>query len=72
MCLLVYGGFRVDIPVYWAVHSWAVCALEHILHQFGAMLIVEMIQMKLWGHGGRVVTLSPPTSAAGDRSPSWP
>ena len=24
------------------------------------------------GHGGRVVTLSPPTSAAGDRSPSWP
>ena len=25
-----------------------------------------------WGHGGRVVTLSPPTSAAGVRSPSWP
>ena len=24
------------------------------------------------GHGGRVVTLSPPTSVAGDRSPSWP
>ena len=24
------------------------------------------------GHGGRVVTLSPPTSAAGVRSPSWP
>ena len=24
------------------------------------------------GHGGRVVTLSPPTSAAGDRSPLWP
>ena len=23
------------------------------------------------GHGGRVVTLSPPTSAAGVRSPSW-
>ena len=24
------------------------------------------------GHGGRVVTLSPPTSVAGVRSPSWP
>ena len=24
------------------------------------------------GYGGRVVTLSPPTSEAGDRSPSWP
>ena len=24
------------------------------------------------GHGGRVVTLSPPTSAAGVQSPSWP
>ena len=26
----------------------------------------------LRGHGGRVVTLSPPTSAAGVGSPSWP
>ena len=26
----------------------------------------------LGGHGGRVVTLSPPTSAAGVRSLSWP
>ena len=24
------------------------------------------------GHGGRVVTLSPPTSEAGVQSPSWP
>ena len=24
------------------------------------------------GHGGRVITLSPPTSEAGVRSPSWP
>ena len=24
------------------------------------------------GHGGRVVTLSPPTSEAGVRSPAWP
>ena len=30
------------------------------------------IQLLPRGHGGRVVTLSPPTSAAGDRSPSWP
>ena len=26
----------------------------------------------LRGHGGRVVTLSPPTSEAGDRSSAWP
>ena len=26
----------------------------------------------LRGHGGRVVTLSPPTSEAGVRSPAWP
>ena len=30
------------------------------------------VQTQNWGHGGRVVTLSPPTSAAGVRSPSWP
>ena len=24
------------------------------------------------GHGGRVVTLSPPTSEAGAQSPAWP
>ena len=29
-------------------------------------------RVALRGHGGRVVTLSPPTSAAGVRSPSWP
>ena len=29
-------------------------------------------QEAVGGHGGRVVTLSPPTSAAGVRSPSWP
>ena len=29
------------------------------------------IRTKTWGHGGRVVTLSPPTSAARVRSPSW-
>ena len=29
-------------------------------------------ELDLRGHGGRVVTLSPPTSAAGVRSPSWP
>ena len=30
------------------------------------------IQLFTGGHGGRVVTLSPPTSEAGVRSPSWP
>ena len=35
--------------------------------------IVPSLFKTLWrGHGGRVVTLSPPTSAAGVRSPSWP
>ena len=30
------------------------------------------IILSIGGHGGRVVTLSPPTSEAGVRSPSWP
>ena len=36
---------------------------EHYLLQFNS---------QIRGHGGRVVTLSPPTSEAGVRSPSWP
>ena len=32
----------------------------------------QFLNLLEWGHGGRVVTLSPPTSAAGVRSPSWP
>ena len=35
-------------------------------------IILKHIQRLDRGHGGRVVTLSPPTSAAGVRSPSWP
>ena len=31
--------------------------------------ITEVIEAR--GHGGRVVTLSPPTSVAGVRSPEW-
>ena len=38
---------------------------------FGA-LSLRWIQFASGGHGGRVVTLSPPTSAVGVRSPSWP
>ena len=34
----------------------------------GHTLFHEMLR----GHGGRVVTLSPPTSEAGVQSPSWP
>ena len=34
--------------------------------------ILEAFNSLRRGHGGRVVTLSPPTSAAGVRSPSWP
>ena len=30
------------------------------------------LHVNSWGHGGRVVTLSPPTSEAGVRSPSRP
>ena len=30
------------------------------------------IPSKLWGHGGRVVTLLPPTSELGVRFPAWP
>ena len=28
--------------------------------------------MNTWGHGGRVVTLSPPTSEVGVQFPAWP
>ena len=34
--------------------------------------IVVKLTVFVGGHGGRVVTLSPPTSEAGVRSPSWP
>ena len=30
------------------------------------------LKWPVWGHGGRVVTLSPPTSEAGVRFPAWP
>ena len=47
-------------------------------HEVGLALCPTMENLDLVyqtssrGHGGRVVTLSPPTSAAGVRSPSWP
>ena len=34
--------------------------------------LLAVVYFTKGGHGGRVVTLSPPTSAAGVRSPSWP
>ena len=34
--------------------------------------IANFSQINHWGHGGRVVTLSPPTSEAGVRSPAQP
>ena len=34
--------------------------------------ISSMTEPRCWGYGGRVVTLSPPTSEAGVRSPSQP
>ena len=37
-----------------------------------AQLIMHALLEPIGGHVGRVVTLSPPTSAAGVRSPSWP
>ena len=36
------------------------------------ILLIGNTHIRCRGHGGRVVTLSPPTSAAGVRSPSWP
>ena len=37
------------------------------------MLIhLSVFLLSLRGHGGRVVTLSPPTSEAGVRFPAWP
>ena len=47
--------------------------LESIrVHNVTRVKYIEFIVYDAGGHGGRVVTLSPPTSAAGDRSPSWP
>ena len=44
-----------------------------LLWQSKATCTCKQLQSLLGrGHGGRVVTLSPPTSAAGVRSPSWP
>ena len=34
--------------------------------------LTRVLERLARGHGGRVVTLSPPTSEAGDRFPSWP
>ena len=39
-----------------------------VLFKFDHFLQLNYIR----GHGGRVVTLSPPTSEAGVRSPAWP
>ena len=61
-------------------------AMDGALHTFvrkaipnlGSIHGKTMVKVSDWlieewrGHGGRVVTLSPPTSAAGVRSPSWP
>ena len=39
--------------------------------QLSVFLFVYFLYIAPRGHGGRMVTLSPPTSAAGVRSPSW-
>ena len=40
--------------------------------RYGSSIRKHVISLKSRGHGGRVVTLSPPTSEAGVRSPSQP
>ena len=39
---------------------------------FYISMFIYTFKVCLWGHGGRVVTLSPPTSEARVRSPAWP
>ena len=61
----------------------ASCLLKDKLKCFQGILMVtrrhdgpnlgkQRFERKLWGHGGRVATLSPPTSEAGVRFPAWP
>ena len=47
---------------------WPTEPLQTILYYYNEVLT----RGHGWGHGGRVVTLSPPTSEARVRSPSWP
>ena len=47
-------------------------SIEQIADFLLSLFQEKHLQPSTRGHGGRVVTLSPPTSAAGVRSPSWP
>ena len=60
-----------------ALLSLPTCPVRQLMSLIGLLAATEKqvhlgrLHMRPGGHGGRVVTLSPPTSAAGDRSPSW-
>ena len=48
-------------------------AMARTMQDLSEAVFINMANFTLArGHGGRVLTLSPPTSAAGVRSPSWP
>ena len=44
---------------------------SHMVSQY-LLIHSQALEARIGGHGGRVVTLSPPTSEAGVRSPSRP
>ena len=52
--------------------NWSVWQVVSIGHGIENGFCKLAYRHEIGGHGGRVVTLSPPTSAAGDRSLSWP
>ena len=59
----LYPALLRVVKFYFCVHKTV-----SLVHLTSARYIQEVMR----GHGGRVVTLSPPTSEAEVRSPSWP
>ena len=54
--------------------NWRITSLVYFVLKFlgFSIFLFCVLLCLLGGHGGRVVTLSPPTSEAGVRSPVWP
>ena len=78
---MYFLGFLVDIspkvisgPFYNRKTSEMTYIEKYITNKNDIIIQVRSmtIILSIGGHGGRVVTLSPPTSEAGVRSPSWP
>ena len=60
---LSYFGKGLDLNP--GPEMWKACVLTYVKN-------VPSLYPSLRGHGGRVVTLLPPTSVAGVRFPAWP